>query len=194
MFIDCHGMLDLSSQRIPVDLPFTRKGLTTMSENAVAIVDDATAHETANRVDLSSDLANFSKGNLAIATSLEGGSHKERVQVLKAMEGSVAIADVLTTDKMLKDGEVNIIRLANYLVHPVAMQDEKTKQWADQPRVILIDDKGESYHGISNALYERLKTFISALGKPASWGEPLEVYITHDKGNNGFKFYNLHIA
>ena len=164
-----------------------------MSENTVAIVDEETSH-VGQQVDLAKDLASFSNGTLAIATSLEGGSHKERVQVLKAMEGSVAIADVITTDKMLKDGEVNVIRVKDYLVHPVAMQDEKTGVWSDQPRVVLINDQGESFHGISSALYNRLKTYISALGKPSTWEEPLEVYVTHDKGNNGFKFYNLHIA
>lgn len=112
-----------------------------------------------------------------------GADFATKVQVLDAMTNSVPVADNIGT----------VINLANVVVQPVEMVNERTGQPESQPRIILIDADGKAYHAISGGLFRSLQNIFGVLGKPETWNAPLPIAVDRVKGGKG-TFFTARVA
>jgi hypothetical protein len=144
-----------------------------MSENTnteLAIVD--------NTPGLANELANMSKGGVSVFSTITGTDFKSKVAVVNAIQNASPVADNLG----------KTIALANVVVQPVEMTNERTGELQTVPRVTLIDGAGKAYHCISDVVYKDLKTIFGVIGHPSTWPAPLDVVVNKEKGKVGSYF------
>ena len=84
------------------------------------------------------------------------------------------IDDYINKEIALKDVFVEIIELAN----------ENTGEMEQAPRIVLIDDKGESYQCVSNGIFGSLKKLMAIFGEP-TWEDPIHVVVKQVKVKRG---------
>lgn len=84
------------------------------------------------------------------------------------------IDDYINKEIALKDVFVEIIELAN----------ENTGELEQAPRIVLIDDKGESYQCVSNGIFGSLKKLMAIFGEP-TWEDPINVVVKQVKVKRG---------
>lgn len=84
------------------------------------------------------------------------------------------IDDYINKEIALKDVFVEIIELAN----------ENTGELEQAPRIVLIDDKGESYQCVSTGIFGSLKKLMAVFGEP-TWEEPIHVVVKQVKVKRG---------
>lgn len=84
------------------------------------------------------------------------------------------IDDYINKEIALKDVFVEIIELAN----------ENTGELEQAPRIVLIDDKGESYQCVSNGIFGSLKKLMAIFGEP-TWEEAIHVVVKQVKVKRG---------
>lgn len=84
------------------------------------------------------------------------------------------IDDYINKEIALKDVFVEIIELAN----------ENTGGLEQAPRIVLIDDKGESYQCVSNGIFGSLKKLMAIFGEP-TWEDPIHVVVKQVKVKRG---------
>lgn len=131
---------------------------------------------------LRADIAALNTGG-GVFHTFQGADFATKVKVLDAMTNSTPVADNIGT----------IINLANVVVQPVDMENERTKAIEAQPRIILIDADGKAYHAISGGLFRSLQNIFGVLGKPDTWNAPLPIVIDKVKGGKG-NFFTARIA
>lgn len=84
------------------------------------------------------------------------------------------IDDYINKEIALKDVFVEIIELVN----------ENTGELEQAPRIVLIDDKGESYQCVSNGIFGSLKKLMAIFGEP-TWEDPIHVVVKQVKVKRG---------
>lgn len=84
------------------------------------------------------------------------------------------IDDYINKEIALKDVFVEIIELVN----------ENTGELEQAPRIVLIDDKGESYQCVSTGIFGSLKKLMAIFGEP-TWEEPIHVVVKQVKVKRG---------
>jgi hypothetical protein len=152
-----------------------------MSENtsAIAVIEDSAV----SAASLSNEIANLSRGQVNVFSTITGTDHASRLSVVEAMGNSVPLDDNIGKK----------INLANVVVQQIEMADQATGELRAQPRITLIDADGSSYHVISGVVFKDLKNFFGILGLPSSWPAPLPVVASKESAKVG-KFITLKIA
>lgn len=120
-------------------------------------------------------------GAPALYSSFQGDDFATRKAQIQATTNSQPLSDHLGKK----------IALANLIVQSADMVDEKSGEIRAVPRVILVDKDGNSFHAISGPLVRDLENVIGMMGDPGSWGQPLDISVTEQKGNGGYKFFKL---
>lgn len=151
-----------------------------MSETAIVATADLDAVSGAA---LSNEIANLSKGQVNVWSTITGTDFNSRVEVINAMGNAAPLAENLNKTINLKD----------VVVQQIEMADERSGELRPQPRITLIDADGTSYHVISGVVFKDLKNFFGILGMPATWPSPLPVAAETGKASTG-KFITLKIA
>lgn len=85
------------------------------------------------------------------------------------------------------------INLLHFYVEVIQVVSEQTGEIVNVPRVVLIDDHGNGYQGVSIGLYNALKRIVSMFGMPETWDEPLTVEVQQIEVKNGRTFNLLMI-
>lgn len=68
--------------------------------------------------------------------------------------------DVRISDHVNKE-----IDLRDFVIEPVELRNETTGELEVAPRVVLIDTDGNSYHGVSNGIYNALSRLCMIYGR-----------------------------
>ena len=68
------------------------------------------------------------------------------------------------------------MKIKDVLAEIIELENEETGEMQSVPRVVLIDENGESYQAVSNGIYKAVKKAIAVFGAP-TWDEPLEVLV-----------------
>lgn len=144
-----------------------------MSENTTEI-----ATIVDNTPGLANELANMNKGGVSVFSTIQGTDFKSKVAVVNAIQNATPVADHLGKP----------IALANVVVQPIEMVNERSGELQTVPRVTLIDAAGKAYHCISDVVYKDLKTIFGVIGHPSTWPAPLDVVINKEKGKVGSYF------
>lgn len=115
-------------------------------------------------------------------STMAGNTPKERMAVAVALSGSEPIAESIV-------GKVVFIK--HVIIQAADMTDETTKQPVVVPRVILIDDEGKGYHGISAPLYRDVTNLLGTVGEPDAWeGDAVAVRVTKE-GSGSRRYFTL---
>ena len=80
------------------------------------------------------------------------------------------------------------IKLVHFYVEIIQTVSEQTGEIVSVPRVVLIDEKGNGYQGVSVGLYNSIKRIVSMFGVPDTWDAPLSVEIQQIELKNGRTF------
>lgn len=83
------------------------------------------------------------------------------------------------------------IKLAHIYIDTVTLHDQKSGELITAPRVVLIDDKAQSWQSVSIGMYESVKKLIQMFGDPSDWAKPLTVEIVLVDLKNRGTTYNL---
>lgn len=133
---------------------------------------------------LRNEIAGMAEGKAGVYSSIKGQDFASKKQVVQAVTGSSPLREHL--------GEV--IRLRNFVVQAVPMENEQTKVIEDQPRVILIDEDGRSYHAISRVVLKDMQNITGILGQPDTWPEPVEIAVSEERSNGARRFMTINLV
>lgn len=144
-----------------------------MSENTEIIAADEVAiNDLASRT---YDIKELSQPESNAFCSIKEDSLEAKKLVYNASNNPThKIDDYINKEIALKDVFVEIIELAN----------ENTGDLEQAPRIVLIDDKGESYQCVSNGIFGSLKKLMAIFGEP-TWEEPIHVVVKQVKVKRG---------
>lgn len=77
----------------------------------------------------------------------------------------------------LSDKIGSVINLTNFIHEYVEITNKETGEVEIAPRIILIDDKGESYSAMSKSLETALLNLVGVYGYPTNWVAPLKLLV-----------------
>lgn len=164
-----------------------------MSENIAPNFDAATGEiidagtAVVQRADLEDSqavehlIANFADATGSIYTTVQGDDMDTKLAVIGAISGADRIDEHLDEKIMLVD----------FVIQAIEVSDPNTGQINAATRVILIDDQGEAYAGISKPLVSSLQLITQLAGHPSTWAKPVAVVVQHVKTRAGFTAFNL---
>lgn len=117
------------------------------------------------------------------ATSFDTSDKAGQIKLLGA------INDAEPIDEHLDE----VINLTDFVAQVVEFVDE-AGEMQEGIRVVIIDDEGNSYAAMSEGILKSLQTFVSVLGDPSGWEEPLPIKIVRVKSRRGFQFFTAKLA
>lgn len=116
------------------------------------------------KVDMKSELSTESP---SIYCSVQGGTREAKALVYNAMNNPThRVGDMIN----------QVIAVKDVLAEQIEIANDETGEVSLAPRVVLIDDKGESYQAVSNGIYNAVKKLIAVFGAP-TWDEPIPVRV-----------------
>lgn len=132
---------------------------------------------------LSNEIANMSKGQLGLFSTITGDSFEAKSALLNALSNSEPISENLKST----------IELANVVVESVDMADETSGEIKAQPRIVLIDAKGNAFHAISTPAYRDVKRLLAIMGHPNTWPAPIPVHVMQE-GTGTRKYFTVKLG
>lgn len=144
-----------------------------MAENTeIMAADEAVINDLAPRT---YDIKELSQPESNAFCSIKEDSLEAKKLVYNASNNPThKIDDYINKEIALKDVFVEIIELAN----------ENTGELEQAPRIVLIDDKGESYQCVSNGIFGSLKKLMAIFGEP-TWEDPIHAVVKQVKVKRG---------
>lgn len=106
-------------------------------------------------------------------------------------EGKIAVAQALSASKPVADNLGTEIRLKHIIVQSVQIADDETHEVNEAPRVTLVDEDGNAFHGTSVGLLSAVRNLISQLGEPESWEKSPRVLLTEERGRRNYRFQTI---
>lgn len=70
-----------------------------------------------------------------------------------------------------------VINLTDVYVEEVELVKAETGEINVCPRIVLFDDKGESYVSVSTGIFSALKKLMQVFGTPGSWDKPIRIKV-----------------
>ena len=132
---------------------------------------------------LSNEIANMSKGQLGLFSTITGDTFEAKSALLSALSNSEPISENLKAT----------IQLANVVVESVDMADEATGEIKAQPRIVLIDADGKAFHAISGPAFRDVKRLLAVMGHPTTWPTPLPIHVLQD-GTGTRKYFTVKLG
>lgn len=116
------------------------------------------------RADLQTDLSEASPTTYC---SVKGGDREAKKKIYNAMNNP---------DHKVGDFINKTIKVQDVLAEEITLTNEETGEPQQAIRVVLIDDKGESYQAVSTGIYNAVKKLIAVYGAP-TWDDPIPVIV-----------------
>lgn len=137
-----------------------------------------------SRTDVAAAIQGLNNPDAAFFSSIKTDTFAGRINVGKALSNSQPIADNLGVEIALKD----------FVVQSVQIEDEKTGEVNEAPRVTLVDADGNAFHGTSVGLLSAVRNLIAQIGEPSTWDEPVNVKIVEERSRRGFRFMTIKLV
>ena len=142
------------------------------------------------------DIEALRNGGAAVFSTMTGEDRGAKVAILKA----------LTNSKPVKENLNKKFNLLNVVIQAVEIRDEQGKDALNEEtgelekpiitvkRIILVDDKNEAWHAISDGLFKSLETIFGVMGNPDTWeGVPLPIKVI-EAGTGVRKYFTVQIT
>ena len=170
-----------------LSLPVTTSTKDTLSgsdqNESCATMSESTEIATVSANTLGSEIANMSKGQLGLFTTITGDSFEDKAAIMNALSNSEPLSENLKAT----------IQLANVVVESVDMANEQTGEIAAQPRIVLIDANGNAFHAISGPAFRDVKRLLAIMGHPSSWPTPLPIHVAQE-GTGTRKYFTVKLG
>ena len=132
---------------------------------------------------LSNEIANMSKGQLGLFSTITGDTFESKAALLNALSNSEPISENLKST----------IQLANVVVESVDMPNEQTGEISAQPRIVLIAADGKAFHAISGPVFRDVKRLLAVMGHPTTWPTPLPIHVAQE-GTGTRKYFTVKLG
>lgn len=110
-------------------------------------------------------------------------------------EGKIALYTAMNNPTFSVQEKLNCtIYLQDIYAESIQLVDEKSGEFEDSVRIVLIDSEGNSYGCCSKGIFSAIKKLIQVFGAP-TWEEPIPVQPYQASTRNGNnKIYSLRIV
>ncbi|MBT2718060.1 hypothetical protein [Bacillus sp. ISL-57] len=126
----------------------------------------------------------FENTGEALFSTIQGDDRKTKVKVYNAISNS---------DNSLSDHLGEVIKITDFVAHPITLQDEITKEDVQAMRVVLLTKDGVGYHSVSGGVVSSMQRIIGLVGQGPWTEEPLAIVPKEVKTRKGFKTLTLHL-
>lgn len=134
--------------------------------------------------DVAQAIAGLNDSSAAFYSTIKGTDFAARKLIAAAQTKSTPLSDAINTE----------IALKNFIVQSVNLQDERTGEVSEAPRVTLIAEDGTAYHATSVGLLSSLRNLIATLGEPDAWPEALPIKVVEQRGRSGYRFMTIELV
>lgn len=151
------------------------------------VVDENTDVATTGTIaaDVAGAIAGLNDPSSSSYSSIKGDTFAGKRAITAALTSSVPLADNLNKE----------IALKHIIVQAVQIADATSGEMVDAPRVILIDADGAAYHATSVGVLSAVRSIISTMGEPNTWGdEALPVNVVEKRGRNNYRFMTIEVV
>ena len=100
---------------------------------------------------------------------------------------------VVSNASRLGDNIGKVINVKHLVIQPVELIDRITNEPIDGHRIVLIDDKGESYVATSKGLVNAVRNLLFVMGDPSTWEKPIPMKVVSEKAAMG-NYFTLQLA
>lgn len=150
-----------------------------MSELSIAddrkIVQPMTARE---------QVENLNNGALTVFSTYQTEDQEGKMQLFVALSDAAPLGEHLN----------ETINLANVVAQVVEVNDEDNGT-TEAVRIILIDDEGHAFAGVSNGLLKAIQNMFQVIGLPHQWaGGMIPVRVVREKARSGWYFHTIKLA
>ena len=152
------------------------KNLMPQAETELVVKDEITGAPLAFSMDMLTDSTQF------YCSIPDDGTRKSKVAIYNAIQN----AELKLDDHINKE-----LHIADVVVHPIEIVDEKTGEVNHMLRTILIDVQGNGYAAVSYGVLTSLQKIFGIVGKPSWKDEPLTVVPKKETTRNGNKVTTL---
>lgn len=132
-------------------------------------------------------IANLASGNSSVRHTFQGNDWETKLAVLSAVNNATPLESVAGTEQ--KPG--GTIMLANYVLQPIELVNEKTGMLEEAPRIMLVDADGTAYSCVSGGIFRSLENIAGILGQPHTWPAPLPIKVTKMKAKGAGHFFTI---
>ena len=175
----------MSKNEAPTTDVDTRDAGSTVADTLGGTEIELSAENVHNTGDVRKAITEIQNGDVGIFASLPAESFDDKKRVLSLLTNSVSLVEADLLNKPFK--------LAHFILQPVIMTDDKTKELSEVARVILITDDGKSYHAMSGGLLKSLTNLTGLLGHPTEWDNAVDVEVVEKRSRNGYRFMTLNV-
>ncbi len=127
---------------------------------------------------------NLNNGALTVFSTYQTEDQAGKMQLF------VALSDAHPLGEHLNE----TINLANVVAQVVEVNDEKNGT-TEAVRVILIDDEGRAYAGVSGGLFKAIQNMFQIIGLPHQWENGvIPVRVVREKARSGWYFHTIKLA
>lgn len=127
---------------------------------------------------------NLNNGALTVFSTYKTDDQAGKMQLFVALSDAAPLGEHLN----------ETINLANIVAQVVEVNDENNGT-TEAVRVILIDDEGRAYAGVSGGLFKAIQNMFQVIGLPHTWhGGMIPVRVVREKARSGWYFHTIKLA
>ena len=151
--------------------------------NEMVTIDGVTGHEVSAPAQ-QQEYAPCSGAALSYWSSLKPQTNGEKAILFQAIDGDCKSFNDLVGQ------QINVIHV---VMRPATTTDDETGEVRDGTRIVLIDDKGQCYAGMSEGVLNSLRSLSMAFGPPP-WAPPMPVNFRQIPLNGNRRMFKLGLA
>ena len=145
------------------------------------------------------ELADSSSFDLSAIDRMQSG----QVRVYSSFVGDdtatkLKVFDAITNAERVDEHLGETINLRNVVIQPVSLPETNpntgvvTEVTAVQ--VVLVDEDGTAYAGMSKGLFSSMERLFGILGQPSTWEGPVPIKVVQERTRRGFKVFTVRLA
>lgn len=126
------------------------------------------------KLNLARDITGGGKG----FCSMTAVDNKAKVTLFNACSNPGKISDMIGKQ----------IKMLHFYIEVIQTVSEQSGELVNVPRVVIIDEQGKGYQGVSVGLYNSVKRIVSMFGMPDTWEGPHTVEVQQISLKSGRTF------
>lgn len=131
--------------------------------------------------------------NLDLQKDITGGSAGFCSMTAEDNQSKVTLFNACSNPDKISSMIGKQIKMIHFFVEVIQTVSEQSGEIVNVPRVVIIDEKGHGYQGVSIGLYNSVKRVVSMFGLPGTWDKPHTVEVQQIELKQGRTFNLLMI-
>lgn len=131
--------------------------------------------------------------NLDLRMDITGGSAGFCSMTAEDNQSRVTLFNACSNPDKISSMIGKQIKMIHFFVEVIQTVSEQSGELVNVPRVVIIDEKGKGYQGVSIGLYNSVKRIVSMFGMPETWDKSHTVEVQQIELKQGRTFNLLMI-